>query len=392
MISVAEARQRTLAHVLKLESESVRLEAASGRFLAEDVIAPNGHPLFDMSAVDGYALGSGSGPWTLVGSIAAGQSLMQELRNDECARIFTGAMVPAACRAVLMQEHAEITSDGRINSSKPLADGANIRRENESFAKGARLLSCGQLINPEHIGLLASCGLDRISVGGIPRVGIIRTGGEFVNAGKPAIGRIYPSNERMLIAAITSGGLRTKETAFVAEDDPSAIRSVIVQAIEEGELVITTGGVSVGDHDHVHDVLRSLGATIHFHGVKQKPGKPMLFATIGGKPVFALPGNPRAVMVCWHVYVLPYLRAMQGATNPERGMDRLPLASASRAKGDRMEFRAATIRGGQVHLLADEGSHMLASLAEADALALIPEGTKELSSGDMVEFFHLPRG
>lgn len=390
MISVEEARQQLFAHVLRLDAVSVRLDDACGRFLAEDAIAPCGHPLFDMSAVDGYALGGGSGPWRQIGHIAAGDVLDRALGDDECARIFTGAMVPVTCRAVLMQEHAVRSDDGSIRSSKPLADGANIRRADESFSKGTKLLSRGQQLNPEHIGLLASCGIDQVRVGGTPRVGIIRTGGEFLDSDRPASGRIFPSNERMLIAAVRYSGVHTKDSAWLAADDPAEIRETILRAFAENDVLITTGGVSVGDHDHVHNVLEGMGASIHFHGVRQKPGKPMLFATIEQKPVFALPGNPRAVMVCWYAYVLPCLHAMQGAAKPWPDSERLPLASNARAKGDRTEYRAAKVRGGQVHLLADEGSHMLASLAQADALALIPEGATALATGDPIEVIHLP--
>ena len=150
-------------------------------------------------------------------------------------------------------------------------------------------------------------------------------------------------------------------------------------------MVITTGGVSVGDHDRVADVLRSMGADIRFHGVAQKPGKPMLFALLKGKPVFALPGNPRAVMVLFWEYVLPFLRAMQGDPEPGPRVDRLPLAAGVRCKGDRTEFRAVRIAGGLAHPLSDEGSHMLRSLTAADGLMVLNPGDRELRPGELVD-------
>ena len=156
-------------------------------------------------------------------------------------------------------------------------------------------------------------------------------------------------------------------------------------------MLITTGGVSVGDHDLIRPVLESMGAVIHFHNVAQKPGKPMLFATLNGKPVFGLPGNPRAVMVLYYEFVLPYLRAMQGATDPWPRTDHVPLAQALTAKGDRAEFRAARLQAGKVSLLADEGSHMLRSLIDADALAYLPSNKRTWGEGEPIEVHYLPR-
>jgi molybdopterin molybdotransferase len=158
-----------------------------------------------------------------------------------------------------------------------------------------------------------------------------------------------------------------------------------------GDLVITTGGASVGEHDLMQVVLERAGAVVHFHGVTQKPGKPMLFATLSGKPVFGLPGNPRAVMILFWEFVLPFLRAIQGAEDPWLKSDRMPIAHAVRLKGERSEFRAAQVKGGQVTLLADEGSHMLRSLVEADALAYIPADVRQIATGDTVEVHYLPR-
>lgn len=391
MITVDEARRLLLANAAPLGTELLRVQDTCGRFLAEDSVAPHGFPLFDMSAVDGYALGAGPGPWELVGSIAAGDVLDRSLRQAECARIFTGAMVPTGCIAILMQEHAELTPEGRIAAMKPIADGANIRRTDESFKKGSKLIEAGQRLNTAHIGLLASCGIEKVVVSAAPRVGVVRTGGEFREAGSSSVGKVFSSNDSMLIAAIRSAGMRTDDAAIHADDEPGAIRAALLLATSKSDAVITTGGVSVGEHDHMRRVLEELGATIHFHGVKQKPGKPMLFATLGRTPILALPGNPRAVMVCWHVHVLPFLQAMQGAASPGHSTKQLAINHDITLKGERTEFRAATVRAGNVHLLADEGSHMLGTLAAADALACLPEGPRTLQAGEMIEVLHLPR-
>lgn len=390
MITVDEARRLLLANARRLGTESLRVQDAGGRFLAEETTAPHGFPLFDMSAVDGYALGQGSGPWEMVGSIAAGDAFERSLRHGECARIFTGAMVPKGCFAVLMQEHANRTEQGLIEAMRPVVDGANIRWADESFRKGAKLIGSGQRLNAAHVGLLASCGIEAIVVSAVPRVGIILTGGEFRESGSASPGKVFSSNDHMLIAAIRSAGMRTDYDALHADDEPEAIRAALLRATAKSDAVITTGGVSVGGHDHMRRVLEELGATIHFHGVRQKPGKPMLFATLGSTPILALPGNPRAVLVCWHVHALHFLQAMQGAASPGHHTERLPLQKEIVLKGERTEFRAATILSGTVHLLADEGSHMLGTLAAADALACMPEGPRTLQAGELVEVLHLP--
>ncbi|HRD53213.1 MAG TPA: molybdopterin-binding protein, partial [Flavobacteriales bacterium] len=224
-----------------------------------------------------------------------------------------------------------------------------------------------------------------------PVVAVVRTGSEFVEAGEYRKGLIHPSNERMLVAAIRSAWMNTEEPPFTAGDEVQEIHAVLSAALSDSDAVITTGGVSVGEHDRMREALEAMGAVIHFHGVKQKPGKPMLFATVDGKPVFALPGNPRAVLVCWYAYVLPFLRTMQGASSRPHADIGLPLAHAFESTGDRAAFRAAIIRDGKVELLPDEGSHMLTTLVHADALAYFPIGTRSWAAGDPVELIHLPR-
>ncbi|MCB9183128.1 MAG: molybdopterin molybdotransferase MoeA [Flavobacteriales bacterium] len=389
MITVEEARSILFAQARPLGAEFIPVQAAVGRYLAADAMAPDGFPLFDMSAVDGYALGTGPGPWRLTGTIAAGDALPHAIRPDQCARILTGGMVPDGCRAVVMQERVRHEDNLILHADGAIADGANIRRAFESFRAGDILLKRGHRLSAASIGLLASSGLDEVMVSMAPEVGIVRTGSEFMEPGGPSAGRIHSSNEHMLMAAVRQAGLLTDDAPFLVEDDPAALRAALQEAVEESDVVITTGGVSVGDHDHVRAVLEDLGAVIHFHGVRQKPGKPMLFATLGRTPIFGLPGNPRAVLIGWLVHVLPFIRAMQGAESPLRDMDQLPLAASVRLKGERVEFRAATVRSGKVHLLADEGSHMLQTMAQANALVNFPADARAYAAGDLVDVMHL---
>lgn len=390
MIGVDEARRIMMAQVCLREGERQVLDDAMGRVLTEDVYAPYPHPLFDMSAVDGYAVGSAAGPWKQLGSIAAGEQLGRPLKPGECARIFTGAQVPTGSHAVLMQEHCAAEGEQVRYLRDDVHTGANIRRMAEQCEAGDLLLAKGARLDPAGAGYLASCGVQDVAVAMEPGVRIVRTGGEFMEGEGLEAGRIFSSNETMLIGALKHHHFRTEDEALVARDTEDELHEALLHAVEEGDVVITTGGASVGDHDLILPVLKKLGATIHFHGLAQKPGKPMLFATLKEVPVFALPGNPRAVMVLFWEYVLPYLRAMCGATEPWLRSDTLPITHALNAKGDRAEFRAAQVKGGKVTLLADEGSHMLRSLIDADALAYLPASQRQWNAGEPIEVHYIP--
>jgi molybdopterin molybdotransferase len=391
MIGVEEAKGIIMEHVRPLPFTPLALDLAQDHHLAADVKSRAPHPMFDMSAVDGYAL-CGEGPgWMPIASIAAGQTMEATLLPGQCARIFTGAQVPTGTERVLMQERA-IREDSRVQCSGELpALGANIRRKGEQFTEGELLARTGDRLVPASVGLIASGGLEEVEVSFKPWVAVVRSGNEFIEEGSPRAGHIFSSNEWMLFAALRKELCEVDDDgAFIAGDDDVEIENAIKQAAE-ADVVLTTGGVSVGDHDRIEAVLKKMGAEIHFHGVAQKPGKPMLFATLNGKPVFGLPGNPRAVMVLYWEYVLPYLRAMQGAADPWPRTDPVPIARSMLVKGDRAEFRAARLEGGKVHLPADEGSHMLRSLIDADALAYLPAHKRSWNEGEPVEVHYLPR-
>ena len=391
MIGVEEAKRIMMEHLRPLPFTPLVLDLAQDHHLAADVKSQAPHPMFDMSAVDGWAL-CGEGPeWTPVGEFAAGQTMTGTLQPDQCARIFTGAQVPAGTERVLMQEHA-IREAGHIQCRNALPPvGANIRRQGEQFTEGELLARTGERLDPSFVGLIASGGFEEVEVSFKPWVAVVRTGNEFIEEGSPRDGRIFSSNEWMLFAALRKELCEVDEDgAFIAADDDADIENAVKQA-SAADVIITTGGVSVGDHDRVRAVLEKMGAEIHFHGVAQKPGKPMLFATLNGKPVFGLPGNPRAVMVLFWEYVLPFLRAMQGAMDPWPRTDHVPVVHAVALKGDRAEFRAVRIEAGKVRLLADEGSHMLRSLIDADALAYLPAERRSWNEGEPIEVHYLPR-
>lgn len=387
MIEVDEAKRRLMEHLVLLPMEQVPLGEAQGRYAAHAVPAPFDHPLFDCSAMDGYAFAHGPAQWTVVGEVAAGAVFPRPLGPGECVRIFTGAMLPPGADTVVMQERAHRDGNTMSHSDARLLRGGNVRRKGEQLRAGDAVLPQGARLDAATIGLLASAGVQEVELARKPRVAVLVSGDEFTEGALPRPGKIFGSNGVMLQAALRNEGI---EVALLhVGDDREALVAALARASEAFDLVITTGGVSVGDHDLVRPALDTLGATVVLHGVKQKPGKPMLFARLGTSPVFGLPGNPRAVLVLFLEYVAPFLRAMQGAQAPWMRSEVLPVVQAVAVKGDRAEFRAARIAGGQVHLLADEGSHMLRSLAEADALAFIPAQVRMLRPGDPLEVHYM---
>lgn len=389
MISVEEARRMILEHVVGTEPDPVPLREALQAFAAADVVAPYDHPLFDVSAVDGYAFAFDDEQtmWKLVGSVAAGEVFTGNISPGECVRIFTGAAVPSQLDTVVMQEFVTGTNGSITHSDAKLKRGANVRLRAEQVKAGEVILQKGDRITPVAVGLLASVGVRSVPVWSAPEVAVLVTGNEFNTADRLLPGRIFSSNDVMLETALRSSGCLA-EVEHV-EDDLGRLTDAILQAARLNEVIITTGGASVGDHDLVHEAVLRAGGTIHFHGVAQKPGKPMLFATVQGKPFFGLPGNPRAVMILFWEYVLPYLRAMQGAHEPWLRCSELPVDDVITVKGDRAEFRAARVVNGRVKLLSDEGSHMLRSLVLANALVYLPVHQRTWKAGGLVEIHHL---
>lgn len=391
MITVDEALSALMAEVTLLPTEVLPFPAANLRFTAETIQALHDHPLFDQSAVDGYAFAWDTtvDAWEVVGEVAAGGTLRGTLAPGTCVRIFTGGMMPLGADTVVMQEKMVRKGSRMTHTDERLRQGANVRIRGEQVRAGDEVLGKGGKLGPQAVGLLRSVGVESAAVHARPRIAIVVTGSEFASGTDPAPGSIFSSNGEMLLAAIQQEGL--EGNLLYAPDEVHALRNTLDQAMRENDLVISTGGVSVGDLDLVRPTLEELGTRIVFHKVAQKPGKPMLLGRRNNTLVLGLPGNPRAVLVLFWLYVLPAIRAMQGASRPWLHNEQLPLDKALTVKGDRAEFKAARVQGGRVALLQDQGSHMLASLLGADALAYLPMGANSFAPGDPVLVYYLPR-
>ena len=392
MITVEEARS-ILLDAVSLTARSPRdLYEAAGFRTAREVHSEHDHPLFDMSAVDGYAFAfaSATTEWSVVLELAAGEVSDRALLPGECARIFTGAMLPEGADTVVMQEFVQRNGDSITHNDAGLTHGGNVRIKGEQLLTGDLLLKAGVRLGAAEVGLLASAGIQALQVHERPRVGIVRTGSEFTTSPSPAPGTIFSSNDAMLAAALQQEGISSEGRVFTPADVREELIRDLQIAMDSSDVVITTGGVSVGDHDLVRACLEELGAEVLFHGVHQKPGKPMLFARLNNSVIFGLPGNPRAVLVAWYEYVMPFIRAMEGAADPWLRGEHLPLASSLTLKGTRAEFRTARIEQGRVHLLADQGSHMLSTMIAADALVYVPANVRTVQVGEPVEVHYLP--
>lgn len=389
MIRVEEAKLRVLGTGRIMPSEHLPLGQAAGRYLAKYVPASFDHPLFHCSAMDGYAFAFDEdvAQWTVVGEVPAGGVFPRTLEKGECVRIFTGAMMPEGADTVVIQEHVQRDGDVITHDAPKLARGSHVRRKGEQLRAGGVAAKAGTLLDAPVIGLLASVGVKEVEVRAKPRVALLVSGDEFAEGETPPPGKIFSSNGVMLQAALGTVGIQANVRQV--PDDREALVQAWQDAKADHDVIISTGGVSVGDHDLIPSTLQQMGASIHLHGVLQKPGKPLLFGTLDGRSVFGLPGNPRAVMILFWEYVLPHLRGLQGAVQPWMFMDRLPLAQPVLLKGKRAEFRAAKVADGHVELLADEGSHMLRSLAEADVIAYFPAEEREHAQGDKIEVHYL---
>ncbi|MFN0250693.1 MAG: gephyrin-like molybdotransferase Glp [Kofleriaceae bacterium] len=416
MLSVADAARRVIERVPRLATELVPLDAAIGRILATAIIADRPLPGFDNSAMDGYAVRASEVPGSLVviGEVAAGAVRTEPTPPGSCVRIFTGAPVPADLDTVVMQEDVTfpapdptaidhvVASALATHPTFPHAPrGDNVRRAGEDVAVGDMLLTAGTRITTWHAGLLAALGVANVRVARRPRVAIIATGDELVTIDTPpGPGQLVASSSHALLALVHECG-GDPHVLGIAPDDIGAITTMIETALGEDrtriedhagfDVVITTGGVSVGDRDHVHAALAAAGVTRELYKVAMKPGKPFAFGTrsvaIDARPtpVFGLPGNPVSTLVAFELFVRPALLAMQGATVVDRTRVPVTLATPYRKQAGRAHYlRATVVRDGDrlvAHTHAKQGSAMQSSLVSANALVEIPADTTELAVG-----------
>ncbi|MGH1335206.1 MAG: molybdopterin molybdotransferase MoeA [Aureispira sp.] len=391
MIGVEEAKMLVAGLKPVLRSQRLELAAAVGSVLAQDIHAPLALPPFDQSAMDGYALCLGAEErYHLLGEVAAGSDWNPTLKPGQAVRIFTGAPIPSDANAVIQQEKVELDGDD-ILVPKAIAIGLNIRPKGEQIEKGALALRTGMVIQPATVGFIASLGITEVVVFCPPKVGVVVTGSELVAPGKNLqLGQIYESNGQMLQAVLKQTGFGNVQVQVV-EDDYLATLAVLQGQLQEVDVLLISGGISVGDYDFVGQALPHLGVETLFYKVRQKPGKPLYLGTKDNCIVFALPGNPAAALSCYYEYVLTALKKCQGHAHYSLQRSHLPLASAYQRKGVRAQFLKAFASSTKVELLEQQSSAMLHSFAAANALVYVQETVNQLEAGDLVEVHWLPQ-
>ena len=391
MISVSHAKEMIHSAVHALPTCRVHLAAANGRVLAADVFSQIDIPAYPQSSMDGYALSFDSMGSSIIlqGEMAAGSSNKKEVEPGKAVRIFTGAAVPSGADTVVVQEKSRVEHDILIIDDHPLKRGDNVRPVGSEIQKGALALSKGTRLSPASIGFLAGMGVDEVEVFETPRVGILVTGNELCEPGSTlGYGQVYESNSYTLRAVLASLGI-VCSAPLHAKDDPDQLHQMLAQLLEENDVVLMTGGVSVGDYDFTMQAFEQCGVQKIFHKIKQKPGKPILFGMQGDKPVFGLPGNPASVLTCFYQYVYPALGLMQGTKAALQSVQ-APLANAFKKPVGLTHFLKAIYDGHQVTLLTGQESYKLATFAQANCLAVLPEQETEWVAGQTIQIHLLP--
>ena len=388
LIDIATARQLVLDEVNPLRPARTVLQSALGRVLAEDVDSDGDLPPFDSSALDGYVVGDTSGgDLPVVGEARAGAPTDRALQAGEAMRISTGAAVPEGGVAVVPVERSE-SRDGRVVLPES-ADGANIRRAGEDVRKGERVLSAGADIGPAELGALAALGYADVLVGGLPQVVVLTTGDELVEPGDGPLapGQIRNSNAYSLSGQAERAGAQVVAREIV-RDSRDATVEALTWALDLADVVIVSGGVSVGPHDHVKAALAELGVAERFWRVALKPGKPTWFGARRGQYVFGLPGNPVSAIVTFHLFARPALRRLMGGDAHDTRTRAFLAEPVDREPGRDQVLRCrldARPDGWHVAPTKAQGSHVLTSMLGAEALALVPRGDGQLATGEPVD-------
>jgi molybdopterin molybdotransferase len=393
LLALEEAQRRILERVVPLPSEEVALRDAAGRVATTDVESRVDLPPFDSSAMDGFALRAADTPGRLpvVERIAAGRPARRPLASGEAMAIATGGAVPVGADAVIPIEYV-VEHDNEIEIAERVEAGADIRPRGGDVRAGEVVVSSGMRLGPAQLGALAAAGVPDIAAAKRPRATVLATGTELRPPGAELEpGQVYEANGVLLEAQLASAGAEVERLEPVADDE--AAHRAALEAGLRGDVLVSSGGVSVGPHDLVRAVGGELGVEEVLWGVAVKPGKPLWFGVRGRTLVFGLPGNPVSALVCFELFVRPAVLALQGVAEPLPRFEPGKLARALRPNPARTELVRARSRvaDGEVELEAVTGqeSHMIARAAGADTLVLVPAGDVELAAGASVSYLRL---
>lgn len=394
MITVEEAKKIIQEQVSPLKPVPEMLMDASGRVLATDVYATIDIPAFNQSSMDGYAF-SFSGWQTrktlqIAGEIPAGFNNKISFSPERAVRIFTGAAVPEGADTVVMQEKVLVVNGQLKIEDEKLGEGGNVRPKGSEIKAGSLALAAGTMLSPGAIGFLAGIGITKVNACPKPTISIIVTGKELQEPGKELQhGQVYESNSATLKAALKQININDVKI-YWADDNLEILKNILLTAMKESDVVLLTGGISVGDYDFVLEAATQCSITKLFHRIKQRPGKPLYFGKKENKLVFGLPGNPSSVLTCFYEYVLPALQKL--GNNNKQGLRTLqvPLAKIFEKAAGLTHFLKGYYDGEKVSALDAQESYRLSSYAKANCLIIINEGTTHCGEGENVEIHLLP--
>ena len=395
MITVGKAKELVVNNSYKLGQIVVKLQSALGSILAEDIMAVIPLPSFTQSSMDGYAVNhqdllEKDQIFEIQGESKAGETTLLKLEKGKVFRIFTGAPVPEGATAVVMQENVTKSGDKIQVHEFPLFENNNIRTIGHQIEKGAIALTKGNRIGVGGIGFLGGFGIREVPVYIKPKIAFLVTGDELVTANRELeFGQIYESNSIMLEAALKLEGIVDIKIGFV-KDELDVVIKKLEELSEWADIVLTSGGISVGDDDFVGDALAAIGVEEIFYKIRQKPGKPLFFGRKRNKLFFALPGNPASSLVCFYEYVVPAIRKMCGRMDFNLTTFHLPSTNSYTFSGERDEFLKAFVKNGEVTLLFGQESFALRSFAIANAIVYLPNNKKNIAMNDLVEVHLLP--
>ena len=386
MISVSEAKQLISEHTVALEPVTKPLIHAAGHILAKDIFGAFNIPAFRQSSMDGYAIrfADQAKALVLIGEMAAGAARELKIKSGETVRIFTGAPLPEGADTVVMQE--KVTKNGNKISFEDakLQLGANVRQIGSEITTGQLAMQKGNLLSPPALAFLAGIGVSTVEVYPMPKIAIILTGNELQQPGLTLnFGQVYESNSYSLTAALYQEGV-TAVTVLTAADTLEALTTVLKSALENNDVVLLTGGVSVGDYDFVLQASADCGVQQIFHKVKQKPGKPLYFGKKGDKVIFGLPGNPSSVLNCYYNYVVPAIKRLSNKYNHIQAFNALLTHDYQKPKG-LTHFLKGNFENGKATPLGAQESYRLSSFAQANCLIQLDEEREQFKAGESVK-------
>lgn len=390
MISVADAKHILADNLWKLPSESLPLSDATGRVISTEVTSPIDVPSFNNSAMDGYAFcfDEQITKFTVTETIQAGDGAAHSINSGEAARIFTGAPMPDGANTVIQQELVSLNNHEISFEAENVQPGANVRLRGAQCKQGDTIIKAGTIITPGVVALLSSVGINTIQVYRQPKVKVIVTGNEVVNPGTALhSGEIYNANQPAMLAYLHLLGIKNAGAVHV-KDNPDELRQLVSAALNSSDVLILSGGISVGEFDFVYKALSDEGVQPLFYKIRQKPGKPMFAGKKSETLVFALPGNPAAVVICFNQYVKPCLQYMCGFENTFSTSAWLPLAHDWEKKGALAHILKVEVKNGEVNILQGQDSFNVLPFTDVNAFGLLHEADMVKKKGDIIEIYY----